>query len=421
MSLNIDQIDVPDSIRIKEYECDSLERSWVLIQDAHCNYQAQLAIADAVRWLVRDHGLRLVAVEGSVGLIDTSPFASFSDKEIKKDVADYFMKQGKITGPEFESICGEGKFEIHGVDDSELWQENNKALMNALNAKEKTLSYCSKARSLLEGLKESALSSLRDSKGFWEFHQFAGDMDKMGIVQFAEKMRKIVADLGINVFRHPVFPKILDRNISGYGEMESTAETFFDACEEISGEVYDAYLKGAGDKAQEFFSLLRALYLLEVMVSVELRPMLWDEVEGEDPEARRGKKAKRLDLGLHDRLVELIRAQGGDPSSLDKEEVEDGLNAGRRFYELASRRSRVLAEKTNRLKDEKGLDNVALVTGGFHTFRCARKFEADGVPYIILTPRIRKADPESREKYIKIMQGEKTPFEKFLEDLGDKS
>jgi len=74
------------------------------IQDVHCNYEAQSNIAKILESLARRYGLSLVAVEGAEGAIDTSWFKAFPDEEVRKEVADYFMKRGEITGPEFLSI-----------------------------------------------------------------------------------------------------------------------------------------------------------------------------------------------------------------------------------------------------------------------------------------------------------------------------
>lgn len=82
------------------------------IQDAHCNYEAQSNIVKILEGLIKNYSLGLVSVEGADGFIDTSWFKAFPDDEVRKEVADYFMKKGEITGPEFLSITTNLPFKL---------------------------------------------------------------------------------------------------------------------------------------------------------------------------------------------------------------------------------------------------------------------------------------------------------------------
>lgn len=157
----------PDQIRIPE-NFGTIKETWtpnivegsnpllvIHIQDAHCNYEAQTNISEILNCLMKEYPeqVKLVAVEGSVGVIDTSPFAEFSDKEIKKEVADYFMKKGKITGPEFLSITGDHKFTIYGIETKELYDRNYKAFLDSLPFRDESEKYCGYLQNILNQLK----------------------------------------------------------------------------------------------------------------------------------------------------------------------------------------------------------------------------------------------------------------------------
>ena len=79
------------------------DRLVIHIQDAHCNYEAQSNIVKILENLNKNYNVSLVSVEGADGVIDTSWFKAFPDDEVRKEVADYFMKKGEITGAEFLS------------------------------------------------------------------------------------------------------------------------------------------------------------------------------------------------------------------------------------------------------------------------------------------------------------------------------
>lgn len=158
----------PSQIRIPE-SCGSVKETWfpevkaagneypliIHIQDAHCNYEAQTNIGLILDGLMKEYpdSIKLIAVEGSVGVIDTSPFAEFSDAEIKREVADYFMKKGKITGPEFLSITGSHEFIIYGIENKDLYDRNYNAFLDSLPFREESEKYCGYLSKILSQLK----------------------------------------------------------------------------------------------------------------------------------------------------------------------------------------------------------------------------------------------------------------------------
>jgi len=129
----------------------------IYIQDAHCNYEAQKNISGIINELMDKYPdkINFVAVEGSVGVVDTSPLSSFADKNIKSEVADYFMRKGKVTGPEFLSITGDRIFTIYGIDDKELYDKNHKTLINSVRFSGEAEIYCEYMENILTRLKQA--------------------------------------------------------------------------------------------------------------------------------------------------------------------------------------------------------------------------------------------------------------------------
>ena len=101
------------------YTANNSKRLIIHIQDAHCNYEAQSNIIRILECLIKNDGLKLVSVEGADGFIDTSWFKAFPDADIRKEVADYFMKKGEITGPEFLSITSDLPIKLFGAETRE--------------------------------------------------------------------------------------------------------------------------------------------------------------------------------------------------------------------------------------------------------------------------------------------------------------
>jgi len=124
----------------------------VHIQDAHCNYEAQSNIAKIVESLVRNNTLSFISVEGADGLIDTSWFKAFPDAEVRKEVANYFMKKGEITGPEFLSITTDYPIKLFGAETREYYIQNLNAFTASYPSKDETEKYLNGIKAVLNKL-----------------------------------------------------------------------------------------------------------------------------------------------------------------------------------------------------------------------------------------------------------------------------
>jgi len=124
------------------------------IQDAHCNYEAQTNIAKILEHLIKQYNINLVAVEGADGIVDTSWFKAFPDAEIRKEVADYFMKKGEITGTEFLSITSDYPFTIYGVEDRNYYIKNLNSFLESYPYKDEFVKYYENVKQALGKLKK---------------------------------------------------------------------------------------------------------------------------------------------------------------------------------------------------------------------------------------------------------------------------
>lgn len=124
----------------------------VHIQDAHCNYEAQTNIAKIIEGLVKNNGLSFVSVEGADGAIDTSWFKAFPDAEVRKEVANYFMKKGEITGPEFLSITTDYPIKLFGAETREYYIQNLNAFTESYPLKDETEKYLNGIKAVLNRL-----------------------------------------------------------------------------------------------------------------------------------------------------------------------------------------------------------------------------------------------------------------------------
>jgi len=74
------------------------EKTVVLIQDIHLHSEAQKNIGSTIRELIKKKKVGLIALEGAFRPIDLSAFRKIPEKEIVRQVADYLLRENKISG-----------------------------------------------------------------------------------------------------------------------------------------------------------------------------------------------------------------------------------------------------------------------------------------------------------------------------------
>lgn len=118
-------ITIPKGVAvIKESYAASNNKTIINIQDAHASLGAQESIVATLDFLAANYDVKLVAIEGSSGYIDTSLLKTFPDKNISRNTAEYLMKQGKMSAGEFFSITSNKPIALYGIEDRPLYAEN---------------------------------------------------------------------------------------------------------------------------------------------------------------------------------------------------------------------------------------------------------------------------------------------------------
>ncbi len=125
----------------------------VHIQDAHCNYDAQLSVADILSYLKENYGITHVNVEGGCGKYDTSIFDHLASFEAREKAADILVKRGTLNGAEYAGITDK-EFFLWGVEDPVLYRKNLMAYMNARKYRDEVFSSLAKLRTYLEKAKK---------------------------------------------------------------------------------------------------------------------------------------------------------------------------------------------------------------------------------------------------------------------------
>ena len=144
-----DSLSIPKNIgSVKErFQAENDDTLVIHIQDTHTSYSAQKYLAKILEYLNVTYGTDLIAIEGSIGEIETSEFSRFPDKAVKNKVADCFLNEGKIDGAEYLCIVenqGDGNdlYKLHGVEVETLYKSNLNAFLRSLPYQKELLYFC---------------------------------------------------------------------------------------------------------------------------------------------------------------------------------------------------------------------------------------------------------------------------------------
>lgn len=94
------------------------------IQDAHSNYEAQQHLAAIVNALATTYGVELVLVEGGIGNVGFSYLRPRAPLAKRKAGAEKLLKEGEISGEEYQDIIAEYPLQLWGIESADLYNAN---------------------------------------------------------------------------------------------------------------------------------------------------------------------------------------------------------------------------------------------------------------------------------------------------------
>jgi len=467
-----DKIIVAENMgRIKEIFKGQDNRLIINIQDAHCNLEAQTNISNILDVLAKQYGLTFVALEGSAGELDPSLFTTFPDDDIRKEVAAYFLKQGKINGAEYFAITSKNPARLYGVETKEYYLKNLTAFTNTVKDRDKLKACCTTIKGSLErlkgrlfskGLKELDAKSSDYKDGKIDFLSYCAYLRgqagasgvslapcvNLGVLYKTLDIEKTIDFNAVDQERSKVI-SLLEKGLSEKELEELFSKSVSFKAGQTSAPVYYAYLKGvaAAKKVQISAYPNLNLYIDYVTLydTIDNAALLKEIVRTEgsvkerlftDNDQRRLDTLSRnikilenmLDISVSKEDAEYFKNNRGEFRSaafinfIDEKNKErrEGLDAGtdlsvidahlsdlEEFYRIADERDDAIIENTLKKMDEEKLRVAVLVTGGYHTAGIAERLKQRGISYVVITPRTTKPDRDN--PYLSILCSEVPP------------
>ena len=274
------------------------------IQDAHCEYNCQKQISGIIKYLNEEYGIESVNLEGGEGNYDLGAFSSIEDKALREKVADYFMREGVLSGAEYFAVNDPGKVKLWGVENTELYLENLNAYRGSLNKRAPAEEALKKLNKMLGEIKEKIYSPelieidrmfLEHSAGKIEIREYisylvgkAGEkmvdvkkFPNVYFLKFAMEEEKNIDFKQANIERDKLID-ILQNKLSLYELEKLVEQTVLYKRGDIPGSDFYSYLfkisRPAGVDTSEFTALHKYKVYVSIYSAVD-RAMVMEELD----------------------------------------------------------------------------------------------------------------------------------------------
>ncbi len=370
----------------------------VHIQDIHCNYGVQTNIASILDYLVKNAGLATVMVEGASQPINLTLLSTFPDATLKKQVGDFFLKQGKISGAEYYAACGENPLRLRGLETQNLYTESQTLVKYFLN--DECQGMIQEVRDVFEQLKNRVYA--KELKAYDKAKTQCRD-GQMPITKFSALLCATATTYQVNLSPYPTLRDYAEsKEPSLFKAKEVDAEQL-----QLDIRRVDQAVRQKMYQSQAERNLDKALHQLDVLERLFSISALPEEVKDFQ---------ENYDEYTTAALLELLRqVNPQEDTTWDEEDVQldKYLEKIQAFYELVDERSDAFVANTISTLNGESVPLTVIITGGFHTELVLKRLEEKGIGYISLLPTRPPSDVIN--PYFALLQGRKLPVEILLE------
>ncbi|MDD4202741.1 MAG: metallophosphoesterase family protein, partial [Candidatus Omnitrophica bacterium] len=456
--------DIPDYLgQIKDSWQGDSDKFVIHIQDAHCNYDCQHAIAELIDHFRVISGVNIVNLEGGTGEYDFSDFMGISDALTRQKTADHFVENGQINGAEYYAITNPKRVKLWGIEDVKLYTKNLQAYRLTDKNKEDIDNYIKRLILLTEQLKgqyysekllildENIAAYKNDNVKVKDFLSFIKSKAKeenvssdaynaVGLLEQAfnieknidfdkaEKQRAAVIEkmcehlskddsnilmqrslqfktgqISSGDFYAYMFEKIkfLNIDISQYNEFNKYG-LYVDIYTKIDKDMlYEQIVDLSEEVKSKVFQNDKQKYINDLSLKIELLDKLFNACITKQ-EYRLYKQKGWIALIKY---LLLLKTDVSQEDIAIVQELQEFIPLMESFYEYSYKRDDIFIEnlkfsRNRHLKKEAAL----LITGGFHTENLFDKFRKNGISYISIQPSF-KIEKDQKNMYFDLLKG----------------
>ncbi len=421
------------------------------IQDVHCNYEAQKNMAQLLEYLIKTYDLKLILVEGGKGNLNVSFLRGYADMRTRQEIADAYLKTGRISGEEYLDIVSNYNLDIFGVDDDDLYKAHLAAFWKVNAVKDEGMKYVAEISTAVKNLKDllyneelkmmekktsdynSKILSLSayclflnekakkkdiDLKTYPHLFNFSEtaclekDIDfkqaeterNAFVTELAQSLDENTLEILVNKTREFKEGKIAP--VDYYEFLSRISEGKINSSSEYAQlHAYIRYLSISRDiDAQTLLDEVNAMEKTlkkksmvsdnEIMldgISESLRILncfLNLEVTPEDYAYFTSNRDKFISTYWREFLSEKCRMNNCGTMVSDPSVIDSNLPLFEDFYRLGFAREKAFFKNAERKLTESGESMAVLITGGFHTPGIISLLKEDGYSYMVMAPVI---------------------------------
>ena len=454
--VNVFSIKVPEKYgKVKERYKGKNDKVVVHIQDAHTSLDAQKNIGQILESLSAhkegsNEKALLVGIEGAKGNFETNALKQFPVPQARKIVSDFFLKHGKITGPEYQAIVSDTPLNLYGIEDTELYRQNYSDFMKTINKKDELIGHIEALEDILVTLKSFLYSEKVSQLDNVITSYTSGNIS---FPEYCSTLIKYASEIGVDFYEYINFSILAESssyeskidfnavNLERDALIERLSEADSDRfngivedfkCGKISESEFYRFLLNTASAMQisgrEYVNVSLYSQYLRVSAKLDVTKLILECREIEEvvfSALARTEDEKTLitlsrNIGLMKNFAEL-KAVNEDvkylrehrqnfsaevfvqfikrvsvlysiPVTVNSEIylIDEILPVVDRFYETAEARNAALID--NLVSQTGDADVSALVAGGYHTKGLTEELRKRDISYMVVTPNLVSSD-----------------------------
>ncbi len=421
----------------------------VHIQDVHLNSEAQNNIGGAVRSLITSRKVGLIGLEGAFAPVHLSSFRSFADKDATRIVADYLLKENRISGAVHAALVSETAIpSLVGVDDFLHYNANVDAYKQSLPLKKEMTTQLKQSEAALTQEKKAVFGPALAAFDAKVQAYRNGSLSMGSYLQFLSQQKQTIpteVEVFLEAWRTETS---LD-----YAKVEKERNALLKALVKKSDKTQSAELLNASIayrlgqiRHTDFYQTLRTLceknglrlesfkafdaYVQYVLLSDTINSeKLFRSVKNMEDEAyaslsktvdEKRVMAQSAALHLTGKLVDFsltpdewkeYKSIVYRPWTID---YKLNLSSFERFYREAEARDAAITDNLLKAMEKQNVSVGVLVTGGFHSPGIDQRLADAGVVTLSFVPSVTKVDGEAGTSYLSAFVQEKTPLDQLF-------
>ncbi len=460
-------IDIPEGAGhvVESYKAKEADAKIVIhIQDIHTNYEAQKNLSRIIEALIKNNKLRLIMVEGGWGDVSLSYLRSYADTERRLDVAEDYLKSGKISGEEYLDIASDYDIALEGLEKEELYKANLDTFFAIEQFRQQASKELNSISRIIDALKKKAYSpqlldlekakqEYEDEKinlaAYYKYINVLAKKTKQNVAFYPDFRRFVEVAAQEKTIKFPVVEKErsaliekLSKKLSKQQLATLVTRSLEFRLNKFTPSEYHEYLvneaKEAGEEISNYPNLEK--YVAYVRAHEEIdTARLFEEAETlsaaiENALIKNDRQRRLYEISRSSQIlanflnlklvpndfkyykkhrngfntagwISFLRQQAKRynikaASLRPAYTLDKNLSTLVRFYDIANERDDIFVQNTIRLMNKEGTELAVLIAGGFHTPSLKQKLKECGISYIVVAPHTTQQTDPEQYRYI---------------------